>query len=310
MALTPEAVYAILKKYVQDTAIGFGAVKGAPCTIKSIKKDGKKNIVTFEWTATNGQKRTSELTVLDGEDGGLGTYTNPSVGRAVGGVPKGHTFKDTPVTEVFDLLFAPEYTKPQISIGLSCKNLYSLNDSSTWPTSIIVTANVIKHTNSITQVVWKVDGKVVNTLTTGVASGGQFKFICPSISKTTTFSVECSDGKSTVSTQTVVMFVGTSYSGYINELDSIEAVNPSNLTPNLKTTKAFSYTSSFPDDGNTYRVVYMYPKILGALTSITDNMGFPNLDEYEIFEKQFDGIDYLVYISAATGVSGLIQNYS
>lgn len=309
MALTPEAVYAILKRYVHDTAIGFGAVKGAPCTIKSIQKDGKKNIVTFEWTATTGEKRTSQLTVLDGEDGGLGTYTNPSVGREVGGVPLGHKFQDTPIVDVLDLLFSPSYEKPQISIGLSCKNLYSQNDPATWPTSVTVTANVIKKTDDIKSVVCKVNGVVVETKTSGVKDGGKFTFTCPALTATTTFRVETSDGKNTVGTQSVVTIVGNSYSGYISELGTIDDVNPANLTPNLKTTKAFSYTSSFLDDGNTYRIVYMYPKSLGALTSITDNMGFPNLDEYERFEKQFDNIDYYVYISPATGVSGLVQDY-
>ena len=308
--LTPEAVFAMLKRYVADTAIGLGAVKGAPCTIKSIEEKSDHMLVTFEWTATTGKKVTSEMKVPIGK-GGSGTYTNPGVGRAVGGVPLGYVFKDTPVNEVFDKIFEAAYTKPTISIGLNPQNnLYSQNDPSSWPKSVIVTANVGKKTNPITKVVWKINGTVVNTLTTGVADGGQFKFTCPALEKTTTYVVECSDGISTVSSQTVVTIIGNSYSGYIAENQWIDDVNPSNLTPNLKTSKAFSYTSSFPDDGNTYRIVYMYPKSLGALTSITDNMGFPNLDEYTRFEKKFDNIDYYVYIAPASGVSGLIQNYS
>lgn len=308
MALTPEAVYAILKRYVQDTAIGLGAVKGAPCTIKSITEKDDHMLVIFEWTAITGKKVTSEMKVPIAKGGGV--YSNPSVGRSVGGVPLGHKFDETPISDVFDLLFAPAYEKPSISIGLSCKNLYSQNEPSTWPASVIVTANVTKKTDPIKQVVCKINGTVVETKTSGVQDGGKFTFTCPTLSATTTYRVETSDGKNTVGTQAVVAIIGNSYSGYIGETQSIDDVTTSILTPTLKTTKAFEYTSSFPDDGNTYRIVYMYPKVLGQLTSITDNMGFPNLDEYELFEKQFDSIDYLVYISPASGVSGLIQNYS
>ena len=39
------------KKYTEDTAMQFGAVKGANCKIKTItpSDDGTYNTVTFEW---------------------------------------------------------------------------------------------------------------------------------------------------------------------------------------------------------------------------------------------------------------------
>ena len=37
--------YALSKKYVEDTSISLGAVKGAPCTIKSITEvDGGRKL--------------------------------------------------------------------------------------------------------------------------------------------------------------------------------------------------------------------------------------------------------------------------
>ena len=52
------------RKYTDDTAIGFGGLKGANCTISNIiKKDGQ-NIVTFEWTGTDGSKQYNELIFL------------------------------------------------------------------------------------------------------------------------------------------------------------------------------------------------------------------------------------------------------
>ena len=62
--------YALCKKYVEKTAIGLGAVKGAPCTIKSTEEspDGKSIIVTFEWVATVDPlvKETTQITIRQG----------------------------------------------------------------------------------------------------------------------------------------------------------------------------------------------------------------------------------------------------
>lgn len=58
--------YALSKRYTDDTVIGLGYLKGANCTIKSIVHQDGVNVVTFEWTATDGTTRTSEMSVLDG----------------------------------------------------------------------------------------------------------------------------------------------------------------------------------------------------------------------------------------------------
>lgn len=54
------------KKYVDETAIQFGGLKGANCTIKSIVKQNGQSIVTFEWKNDNDEIRTSVLYVDDG----------------------------------------------------------------------------------------------------------------------------------------------------------------------------------------------------------------------------------------------------
>ena len=58
--------YILAKKYTNDTVIGLGALKGANCTIKSIVHQDGINTVTFEWTGTDGTKKTSEMIVNDG----------------------------------------------------------------------------------------------------------------------------------------------------------------------------------------------------------------------------------------------------
>lgn len=58
--------YALSKKYVEDTAAQFGALKGAPCKIKSIEKRNGQNLIIFEWQSDNGEIKNSVLTVNDG----------------------------------------------------------------------------------------------------------------------------------------------------------------------------------------------------------------------------------------------------
>lgn len=58
--------YALSKKYTEDSLIGIGALKGAPCTIKSVIKENGQNIITFEWTDTEGGKHETKMYVEDG----------------------------------------------------------------------------------------------------------------------------------------------------------------------------------------------------------------------------------------------------
>ena len=58
--------YVLSKKYTDETAAEFGGLKGAPCTIKSVKHQNGRNIVTFEWKNSAGDTRESEMIVYDG----------------------------------------------------------------------------------------------------------------------------------------------------------------------------------------------------------------------------------------------------
>lgn len=66
------------RQYVEDTAIGGGAIKGAPCTIKSIEKAEDGNIITFSWILNDGSERSEALLIKDGEGGKDGA--TPSIG--------------------------------------------------------------------------------------------------------------------------------------------------------------------------------------------------------------------------------------
>ena len=57
------------KTYTDESLLGLGSLKGAPCTIKSQTETDDSYIVTFEWTGTSGAKETSQLTIKKPKDG-------------------------------------------------------------------------------------------------------------------------------------------------------------------------------------------------------------------------------------------------
>ena len=58
--------YALLKKYVNDSLSGIGALKGAPCEVQSVDKVDGITTVTLKWTDTD---EVDHITSFDIEDG-------------------------------------------------------------------------------------------------------------------------------------------------------------------------------------------------------------------------------------------------
>lgn len=71
--------YALSKKFTEETAIAFGAVKGANAVVKSIVHENGQNVITFEWKNNSDQTRESVMYVPDGHDGkGIVSITKTS----------------------------------------------------------------------------------------------------------------------------------------------------------------------------------------------------------------------------------------
>lgn len=64
--------YGILKKYVDDTVLGGGAVKGKNCTISRIEDISGGKRVTFSWTLDDGTVQTGTMDVFNGPQGEIG----------------------------------------------------------------------------------------------------------------------------------------------------------------------------------------------------------------------------------------------
>lgn len=92
---------ALAKKYAADSLVGVGALKGSPCTIKSITAITGGSRITFSWTDTSNVEHTNTLDVMNGAKGDKGDdgetpdmtnyYTKTEVDSAIDSVPK--TFK-------------------------------------------------------------------------------------------------------------------------------------------------------------------------------------------------------------------------
>ena len=65
MALST-TTYALSKKYTDKSIEGLGAIKGAPCTIKSTTETSEGTEVVFEWTGTDGSTETKTITIKNG----------------------------------------------------------------------------------------------------------------------------------------------------------------------------------------------------------------------------------------------------
>lgn len=58
--------YVLARKFVENTAIGLGAVRGKNCNISSIVEEDDKSILTFRWTGDDGTIQSSTMTVKNG----------------------------------------------------------------------------------------------------------------------------------------------------------------------------------------------------------------------------------------------------
>lgn len=61
--------YILSKKYTDQTADAMGALKGAPCTVKSVTDITGGKRITLEWEGNSGNKETQSFDIMDGEDG-------------------------------------------------------------------------------------------------------------------------------------------------------------------------------------------------------------------------------------------------
>ena len=210
----------------------------------------------------------------------------------------------------------PTYTRPTLTTSLSSSNIRH-NVS----TSITITPKFTQNdAGAITSYSLTKGGNVIYTNTSASAYTDTITLSHGS-SVTYSATVNYGDGviKNTllgiaypstsikagsISSNATVKGYALSYYGVINT-NSIDNVD--NLTNVLRTSKGSTLTFSMTNQ----RVVYMYPKSFGNLTSIKDANNFEYINSYTLSTMTLDGVEYNVYIlTDAVTISGFKQIFS
>lgn len=332
---------AVAKKYTSDTAIQFGAVKGAPCTVTGEKKDAQGNtVIILTWTNDSGQKKTRDITVSCGKDGKDGisitsvevsptnhlivTYSDGSELDAgeinttegldedliatvnIGTVTSGKKYvKGTSLESIIrDILIKVE--APGITLSLDpSKTVYDVVSETI--TSITLKANVTKKTYEVKKLEFYLDDVLIGSkdITTGGMNNYVYTPATP-IKVTCVFKVVVSDTENNSnSASSTVNFVGNSYYGIVEPTvgEPTESQIKA-LNKELKISKGYVYKNITCDYN---KVVYAYPVSFGALTSIKDvenNINYTN--SFTRTTVKIDGIDYYCYtLNEPTGADGV-----
>ena len=246
--------------------------------------------------------------LADSSAGGSSVLTKELVAsETIGVITPGKTYPvGTSLEQIIrDILI--KYIKPGCSLAINpSSTLYDAVTSSV--TQVTLTGVVTKNTKDIVNVKFYVNDTVVSTITTNVKSGGTFTYVykpTTPITQSIKFSASASDDQSTTTSTINVVFIGRSYYGTVGSTISQPTesqVKALNFT--LKNSKTYTYSGITMDYG---KVVYAYPKSLGTLSKIMDNVNNVNYtDTFARTELKIDNIDYYVYTqidpSAATDV--------
>ena len=195
----------------------------------------------------------------------------------------------------------PTYIKPTISVSLSNGTIehnksydisitanYNKNDAGDITSYKVYKNNVVIFENT----------SIVNhTDTITISHGGSVTYKAEVVYgdgpiKNTTLGIpypSTSIKSGSISATNIVKAYALSYYGIIN---TSEFVDTSGLTSKLRTSKSDTITVSLTNQ----RIIYMYPKTFGNLTSIKDANNFDYINSYTLTTATVNGIEYNIYI--------------
>lgn len=316
---------ALAKKFTKDTASQFGAVKGAPCKISKVEDKEDTTEITFSWKNDEGVTKTSMAVIPHGVEGvgvknvelnadnhiivtltddseidagvidASGSLEAPLTATvAIGSVTVGKTYaKGTKLEKIIrDILIKEE--APGISLVTDpATTVYDVVTESI--TAIKLSAVITQKTYVPKSVKFYADGVEINSQT--ISAGGTYNFnYVPAtpIKKDVVFKAVVADEKFTNSASKEIKFVARAYWGIVaaDVVAPVEADIKGLANNGLKTSRGLTYSDITMTNS---KIVYAYPKSLGALTSIVSKEGYDYMTSYTKSETTVDGIDYLVY---------------
>ena len=329
------------KKYTNLVALGLSNIKidNKTGTVKFTLNDGSTATYTFPKPAngasitdvevnsdntltcilSDGTKVTTKnkITVPSGSgSGGSSQLSNAITSNVeVGGVPSGTNFaKGTNLEEIIKKMLV-KYFPPTATFSITPSTTLKLfGDTIASETLKVVT---VKNSSDITEIVFKADSTVLNTLTSGVNNGGTFSYTyTPStpIDNTITLSVDVKDGTQTVTKSIKITFCYPTYYGIV--ADTVTSMGASDIQGLAKrvavNNKAMTWNGISMGYG---KLCYAYPKSLGALTSIKDANNVDYINSYTrtevtLTENGNSVVYYCYLLTDAAGVSNFKQIYA
>ena len=280
--------------------------------------DNTDKIYKLDITTADSTFTTPNLKGADGQGGTGGSSTLSADIKSnveVGGVPSGTNFVEGTNLEDIIKKILVKYLPPTATFTITPSNTLKLfGDTITSETMKVV---VTKKSNDITEIAFKADSTVLNSITSGVNNGGTFSYTyTPStpISNTVTLSVDVKDGKQTVTKSIKITFCYPTYYGTV--ADSVASMTASDIQGLDKrvavNNKAMTWNGISMDYG---KLCYAYPKSFGALTSIKDANNVDYINSYTrtevtLTENGNSVVYYCYLLTDAAGVSNFKQIYA
>ena len=302
-------------KYSDFTPEQLESLKGSDGFSPSAKIEKVGDTATITITDKDG---TTTATIKDGQGGTGGSSTlstDITSNVEVGGVPSGTNFVEGTNLEDIIKKILVKYLPPTATFTITPSNTLKLfGDTITSETMKVV---VTKKSNDITEIAFKADSTVLNSITSGVNNGGTFSYTyTPStpISNTVTLSVDVKDGERTVTKSIKITFCYPTYYGTV--ADSVASMTASDIQGLDKrvavNNKAMTWSGISMDYG---KLCYAYPKSFGALTSIKDANNVDYINSYTrtevtLTENGNSVVYYCYLLTDAAGVSNFKQIYA
>ena len=273
----------------------------------------KLDITTADSTFT-----TPNLKGADGQGGSGGSSTlstDITSNVEVGGVLSGTSFVEGTNLEDIIKKILVKYLPPTATFTITPSNTQKLiGDIITSETMKVV---VTKKSNDITEIAFKADSTVLNTITSGVNNGGTFSYTyTPStpISNAVTLSVDVKDGEQTVTKSIKITFCYPTYYGTV--ADSVASMSASDIQGLEKRVAVNNKTMTWNGISMDYgKLCYAYPKSFGVLTSIKDANNVDYINSYTrtevtLTENGNSVVYYCYLLTDAAGVSNFKQIYA
>lgn len=307
-------------KYSDFTQEQLDSLKGSDGFTPTITEnaDNTDKIYKLDVTTADGTFTTPNLKGADGTGGTGGSSTLSSditSNVEVGGVQSGTNFVEGTNLENIIKKILVKYLPPTATFTITPSNTLKLfGDTITSETMKVVAT---KKSNDITEIAFKADSTVLNSITSGVNNGGTFSYTyTPStpISNTVTLSVDVKDGEQTVTKSIKITFCYPTYYGTV--ADSVASMTASDIQGLDKrvavNNKAMTWSGISMDYG---KLCYSYPKSFGALTSIKDANNVDYINSYTrtevtLTENGNSVVYYCYLLTDAAGVSNFKQIYA